>query len=667
MAVDPMIPDSDADLYSAFQAQTALMSTTNSSPNSQAQSNHTPGTASDVDKNSTPETSNDGRSRESTVPAACLACRSKHLKCDGQTPCSRCVNTLSECVYVASRRGYKGPRRGTSQNPNKRHATSPPDVSPGMSECPMLLGARTTMNNVPSAIGGYFTAQNENPNDSIGPQFVSSQRPSNVDLYKSYCAVNGVESSGGSAFSDALNRVSAQIPPLTLEEKCLESFYYHFHAAHPFVLPKPFLMQVSKEPPARPLISAIRWTGSIFLDIGVQARGRLFDEAFELTHHQHRVKDGFLIQALMLLIVGLDGSCQQEKARAILKDVEAMALEIGLHTREFALTHGRGIPVMEESWRRTWWDLYIIDGMIAGVHRATNFLLYDIQAGAALPCEEDQYLAARISIPLYLEDLEDQDFSGDDREFSSFAYRILCGRNLGKFMRTPPILGPDDENLAKIETLLTNWRLHLPQSKRDALQKNGKLDEMMFQAHMMNQATSIMLHQPHSQLDSSPTQDINSCAPHQAIPAGDLFNAHTRHTIQSADTISSMITHRVPLLSHTHFFTCVITLSSIVHLSRWALFFIPHDDDDIRQQIRLNIGALNRLSEVWGAADRARGQVKAVAQEIYKVKKQQRSNSEFWLGLSPEDMLNTIATDDLIINEIENLEALPNLLSNMPC
>jgi hypothetical protein len=221
---------------------------------------------------------------------------------------------------------------------------------------------------------------------------------------------------------------------------------------------------------------------------------------------------------------------------------------------------------------------------------------------------------------------------------------------------------PDDENVVRIETLLTNWRLHLPPTKRDALQKNGKLDEMMFQAHMMNQATSIMLHQPFSQLDSKPTEDINSCAPHQAIATGDLFNSHTRHTIESANTISSMITHRVPLLSHTHFFTCVITLSSIVHLSRWALFFIPHDDDDIRQQIRLNIGALNCLSEVWGAADRARGQVKAVAQEIYKVKKQQRTNSQFWLGLSQEDILHTITTDDSIIHEIESFEQIPNLL-----
>lgn len=52
-------------------------------------------------------------------------------------------------------------------------------------------------------------------------------------------------------------------------------------------------------------------------------------------------------------------------------------------------------------------------------------------------------------------------------------------------MRTPPIFGPDDENLARIEALLTNWRMHLPESKRDALRHNGQADEMIFQAHMM--------------------------------------------------------------------------------------------------------------------------------------------------------------------------------------
>ncbi|KAG8414863.1 hypothetical protein J3458_008767 [Metarhizium acridum] len=525
----------------------------------------------------------------------------------------------------------------------------------------MLLGARTGSANMSTAMGSTFGPPSIPAQDAEPTQFSQPQQPTNMQLYKSYCAVNGIEPSPWAVNQNG-SRLAVHVPVATTEERCFDSFYHHFHASHPFVLPKPFLLQISKEAPLKPVLAAMRWVGSFFLDVGSPTQERLLNEAFNLIYAPNRSKDGFLIQAMMLLIVGLDGSCQQDKARGILSDVEALALELGLNTREFAANHGRGIPVLEESWRRTWWDLFVIDGMVAGVHRVTNFLLFDVSARAALPCEEDQYLTARIPIPLYLDDLEDQDFSGEDREFSSFAYRVLCARTLGKFMRVPPIFGPEDENLGKIETLLTNWRLHLPQSKRDALQKNGKLDEMMFQAHMMNQATSIMLHQPHSQLDSSPTQDINSCAPHQAIPAGDLFNSHTRHTIESANSISTMITHRVPLLSHTHFFTCVITMSSIVHLSRWALFFIPHDDDDLRQQIRLNIGALNQLSKVWGAADRARGQVKEVAQVIYKVKKQQRSNSQFWMGLSQEEMLNTIATDDSIINEIENFEPISNLL-----
>jgi hypothetical protein len=84
-----------------------------------------------------------------------------------------------------------------------------------------------------------------------------------------------------------------------------------------------------------------------------------------------------------------------------------------------------------------------------------------------------------------LEDLEYQEFSGEDREFSSFAYRILAARNLGRLMRVPPIFGPEDPNLDRIEALLTNWRMHLPLSKKDALTKQLQLDEMMFQAHMI--------------------------------------------------------------------------------------------------------------------------------------------------------------------------------------
>jgi hypothetical protein len=123
-----------------------------------------------------------------------------------------------------------------------------------------------------------------------------------------------------------------------------------------------------------------------------------------------------------------------------------------------------------------------------------------------------------------------------------------------------------------------------------------------------------------------------------------------------------MVTHRVSLLSHSHFFTCVVTLSSIVHLSKWALFFVPQDDEDLRQQIRLNIGALNKLSEVWKSANTASGQVKGVAQEIYRAKKDQQVNPAYWIGLTQEEVMNSITADESIMTEINALQTVPNLL-----
>jgi len=87
-----------------------------------------------------------------------------------------------------------------------------------------------------------------------------------------------------------------------------------------------------------------------------------------------------------------------------------------------------------------------------------------------------------------MEDFDDQIFSGEDREFSSFTYRIAAARNLGRMMRMPNMMFPDDENIARVEALLTNWRIHLPESKRDDLNKNCQLDEMMFQAHFITHA-----------------------------------------------------------------------------------------------------------------------------------------------------------------------------------
>ena len=198
------------------------------------------------------------------------------------------------------------------------------------------------------------------------------------------------------AHPDSLSAV--HLPTASFPERCLDAFYRFFHGAHPFVLPREFFNRVAKDGSLDHLTAAMRYVGSLYLEPG-PSRAALLEEALRLAYEPLVPKDGFLVQTLLLLILGLDGSAQQEKARQLLTDVERIAVQIALNTRPFATVHGRGIPVLEESWRRTWWDLFVVDGMIAGVHRQTNFSLFDIPSDVALPCEEHQYLAG-VWLPL---------------------------------------------------------------------------------------------------------------------------------------------------------------------------------------------------------------------------------------------------------------------------
>lgn len=68
-----------------------------------------------------------------------------------------------------------------------------------------------------------------------------------------------------------------------------------------------------------------------------------------------------------------------------------LALDLGMHHREFAIDHGNGDPVLEESWRRTWWQVYIVDAFFSAIRRSADFPSYHIEATTDLPCEEEEY------------------------------------------------------------------------------------------------------------------------------------------------------------------------------------------------------------------------------------------------------------------------------------
>lgn len=77
-------------------------------------------------------------------------------------------------------------------------------------------------------------------------------------------------------------------------------------------------------------------------------------------------------------------------------------------------------------------------------------------------------------------------------------------------------------------------------------------------------------------------------------------------------------------------------------------------DDDLKQQLRLNNGALKTLWQVWPAAGKAFGQVKGVAQEIYAAKKQ-AAEEGFWTNLSDEEVMRSMIEDQGIMEDLQLL------------
>lgn len=85
-----------------------------------------------------------------------------------------------------------------------------------------------------------------------------------------------------------------------------------------------------------------------------------------------------------------------------------------------------------------------------------------------------------------LSSFRERAFAKDEVVYSSFAYRIEAARLVGRILALSDFPHEsDDNNIEAIDAGLTSWILHLPPSKREVVDHEGKVDEMLFQAHML--------------------------------------------------------------------------------------------------------------------------------------------------------------------------------------
>lgn len=310
----------------------------------------------------------------SRASLACIPCRTRHIRCDATRPgCRRCSSYGKECHYEKSRRGGLD-REALAA---RRSKESRDITSSGSSD-------------LTTGLGCVREEQISYSGDARNLLHVNWDR-------------SGLESSAASSLVPQYQGFDAPDP-------LIELYYDRFHSFHPYLLPPEHLQKLLQDSTKRsivePLVSVIRLIGSIY--------GRS-DESAQLKEHARictseaqspadPLARAFLTQSRLLLSIALYWSTNIEESRSVLDRSIRDAFDLGMYRREFATENSEGDPVLAESWRRTWWQIYIVDAYHAAIRRSKKFLAQEVEATVDLPCSERDYQSGA-STPLAIQPL----------------------------------------------------------------------------------------------------------------------------------------------------------------------------------------------------------------------------------------------------------------------
>ncbi|KAI1369920.1 hypothetical protein F5Y08DRAFT_5406 [Xylaria arbuscula] len=539
----------------------------------------------------------------SRVSVACLPCRNRHVRCDAQQPvCVRCSSEGRTCQYVKSRRGglnraKLAERRRNVQSGDRTTAGSPSDTSPESRSPPVRA---TAPENRPSR--DFLSALSEgNSARSSEPETSDYEGASETPELVADIHCSGIS-------SDFL----------------IILYYKHFHRCHPCVLPQRNLQQYYEKNPEQEsvalLVAIMRFIGSLYSypDLTLQLRDRVI-EGFQAVRGQP--PDPFLALCHLLYSISLYWSAEKTKAREEIDAAIEITLALGMNHREFAAEHGRSDTILQESYRRIWWQVFCIDAYYAAIKRSPTFTLCEIDTDTELPCEEEEYESGSIPTPKTLDDFETREFGPENQKFSSFAYLIGATRSIALALSAG---APDCTNwlsqktIAEVDAIIDGWFLLLPKSKREVLKEGNVVDELMFQAQMAVHANLIAIHRPFSKLPFHPLEGVSSCLvePPKRLPAKDFETVHTQRCLQSVEAQLAFLVLPVQPFRRSPFTICMTAACTNTLLAAIKALYSGRQLAVARHQLRLVVGYIKALSKVWAQGGKNLEEIQLIAQEV---------------------------------------------------
>jgi hypothetical protein len=128
----------------------------------------------------------------------------------------------------------------------------------------------------------------------------------------------------------------------------------------------------------------------------------------------------------------------------------------------------------------------------------------------------------------------------------------------------------------------------------------------------------IGLHRPLSDLKFNAVEDVSSCArePPLDTPTPDLINIHTVQVLRSAEAQIRLLSLPVRPFHHSPFTTCMVSEGTLALLSACKFLLKGRELAVARDQIRLTVGCLKALGELWPRTARNVKEIQIIARHV---------------------------------------------------
>ncbi|KAF2000479.1 nicotinate-nucleotide diphosphorylase [Amniculicola lignicola CBS 123094] len=470
---------------------------------------------------------------------------------------------------------------------------------------------------------------------------------SHSDERDNQSATPRVSTSRVTGFTLSVPETSSSLSFSVNVDRLLDLYYENFNKSIPVALPIHFLTRRRsiENHGMEDLLLVLHWIGSIYAP-WTPSDG-YYAVAYQALLRSTLPRNPFSVQALLLFAIAQHHCDFRPESRKMLDVAIAITLELGMNQQGFARQYGEGDPVLEESWRRTYFWLHHTDQHFAVVTTTPMYSLMNVPNLVDLPCDDEYYEVGEIPPAVTWQEYEVREFADVEVIYSSTVYLHDICRVVAHIMKSFVQTGTFGEALiSSVDTKVAVWNSLLPASKKDPLRPDGKVDEVMFLAQMISVIVTMNTHRPFSSLVYS-LQELSTKSFASPVPFVESMRqtraAHTSRALKAADMHTKLLAIPCTIEHHHLYIMCITASIAAAQVSACNNLLDDHALSIARDRVRLSIGFLNAMGSTWPLGKVMANEVRAIARSTLAGPSSQTSSTQIDQNAEIE-----VPRDDLI-------------------